>query len=77
LLEAILYPSARLEQAYQGIKVRTVEGDVVQGLVVSETANELELQVSADVRRRISKGEIEARETSTVSIMPVGFENAK
>ena len=75
LLEAILYPSARLEQAYQGIKVRTVEGDVVQGLVVSETANELELQVSADVRRRISKGEIEARETSTVSIMPVGLEN--
>lgn len=75
LLEAILYPSARLEQAYQGTKVRLVEGEVVQGLVVTETASELELQVSADVRRRISKGDIEAREASLVSIMPLGLEN--
>lgn len=75
LLEAILYPSARLEQAYQGIKVQTLEGEVIQGLVVSETSTMIELQVSADSRKTVPKAEIAAREVSRVSVMPAGLEN--
>jgi putative heme-binding domain-containing protein len=75
LLEAILYPSARLEQAYQGVKVQTLEGEVIQGLVVAETLTSIELQVSADSRKAVFKSEIAARELSRVSVMPAGLEN--
>ena len=75
LLEAILYPSARLEQAYQGVKVQTLEGEVIQGLVVAETPTSIELQVSADSRKAVFKSEIAARELSRVSVMPAGLEN--
>jgi putative heme-binding domain-containing protein len=74
LLEAILFPSARLEQAYRSTKVRLQDGEVLQGLVVSETPKELVLQVSADQRRSIETSEIELREPSNVSIMPAGLE---
>ncbi|MFM7974759.1 MAG: hypothetical protein ACKO8U_06760, partial [Pirellula sp.] len=74
LLEAILFPSARLEQAYRSTKVQLQDGEVVQGLVVSESPKELVLQVSADKRRSIELTDIEAREPSNVSIMPAGLE---
>ena len=75
LLEAILFPSARLEQAYRSTKVLLQDGEVVQGLVVSETPKELVLQVSADKRRSIDISDIERREPSNVSIMPAGLES--
>ncbi|MFN5915646.1 MAG: dehydrogenase, partial [Planctomycetota bacterium] len=75
LLEAILFPSARLEQAYRSIKVQLQDGEVVQGLIVSESPKELVLQVSADKRRSIELTDIEAREPSNVSIMPAGLES--
>ena len=75
LLEAILFPSVRLEQAYRSIKVQLQDGEVVQGLIVSESPKELVLQVSADKRRSIELTDIEAREPSNVSIMPAGLES--
>lgn len=74
LLEAILFPSARLEQAYRSTKVLLQDGEVLQGLVVSETPKELVLQVSVDQRRSIETSEIQLREPSNVSIMPAGLE---
>jgi putative heme-binding domain-containing protein len=75
LLEAILFPSARLEQAYRSIKVQLNDGQIVQGLVVSESPNELVLQVAADRRLLIETADIVQREPSNVSIMPAGLEN--
>lgn len=75
LLEAILFPSARLEQAYRSTKLRLQDGEVVQGLVVTESPKELVLQVAADKRRSIEIADIEAREPSNVSIMPAGLES--
>jgi putative heme-binding domain-containing protein len=75
LLEAILFPSARLEQAYRTTKVQLQDGEVVQGLVVSESPKELVLQTAADKRRSIDVNEIELREPSNISIMPAGLES--
>jgi putative heme-binding domain-containing protein len=75
LLEAILFPSARLEQAYRSTKVQLQDGEIVQGLVVSESPKELILQTAADKRRSIDVHEIELREPSNVSIMPAGLES--
>ncbi|MCY3006166.1 MAG: hypothetical protein NTV29_09315 [Planctomycetota bacterium] len=75
LLEAILFPSTRLEQAYRSTKVQLNDGQIVQGLVVSESPKELVLQVAADRRLSIETADIVQREPSNVSIMPAGLEN--
>jgi putative heme-binding domain-containing protein len=75
LLEAILFPSARLEQAYRSTKVLLSDGEIVQGLLVSESPKELVLQVTTDQRRSIQTADIDRREASNVSIMPSGLEN--
>jgi putative membrane-bound dehydrogenase-like protein len=74
LLEAILFPSARLEQGYRSTKIRTSDGGILIGLVVDESPESLELQVAADRKVAIPKGEIDAREASVTSIMPAGLE---
>lgn len=75
LVEAVLFPSARLEQAYRSTKVRLQDGEIVQGLVVSESPRELVLQISAQQRRSIDPADIELREASSISIMPSGLES--
>ncbi len=74
LLEAILFPSARLEQSYQPIRVLTVDGQVYNGIVKnSSTAQRLDLQLSADKTVSIETKDIERQEPSPVSIMPSGM----
>jgi putative membrane-bound dehydrogenase-like protein len=74
LIEAIVYPSARLEQSYRSIKIRTLDGEVFQGLVTEETSEHVQLQVSADRRATIAVADIEVREPSQISIMPAGLD---
>ncbi len=70
LLEAILYPSVRLAQSYQPLRVLTQDGQVYNGLVKSENAQELVLVLAADKTVTIPLDEIDVRQTSNVSIMP-------
>jgi putative heme-binding domain-containing protein len=51
------------------------DGEIVQGLLVSESPKELVLQVAADQRRSIQTADIDRLEASNVSIMPAGLEN--
>lgn len=74
LLEAILFPSARLEQGYRSVKFRTVEGEVLMGLVTGETATHVEIQVAVDRKVSLARDSIEAREPSNVSVMPAGLD---
>ena len=75
LLEAILFPSARLEQSYQPVRVLTLDGQVYNGIVRnSSNAKTLDLQLTADKTISIPKSEIELQEPSQVSIMPAGMQ---
>jgi len=74
LIEAIVYPSARLEQSYRSTNNRTFDGEVFQGLVTEETSEHVQLQVSADRRATIAVADIEVREPSQISIMPAGLD---
>lgn len=76
LLEAILFPSARLEQSYQATRVLTHDGRVFNGLVANRTAATLELICGADQRCFVALDEIESQEPSEVSIMPAGLEQS-
>ncbi len=74
LLEAVLFPNARLEQSYQSTRVLTVDGQVFNGLVQSENAEELKLAIAADRTISLPLNDIELRSPSEVSIMPAGLE---
>lgn len=73
LLEAILFPSARQEQSYQGSRVLTVDGQVYNGLVKRRTPESIELQVNAEQSVVIPSDEIEILQSSEVSVMPAGL----
>jgi putative heme-binding domain-containing protein len=74
LIEAIVFPSARLEQSYRSTKIRTTDGEVFQGLMVEENAQSITLQVAADRRVTLQREDIEASEPSSVSVMPAGLD---
>ncbi len=74
LLEAILFPNARLEQSYTPLRVLTVDGQILNGIVVRESNGELELITGANQRSVVKVEDIEQRSPSPVSIMPAGLE---
>ncbi|MBM3965007.1 MAG: dehydrogenase, partial [Planctomycetes bacterium] len=74
LVEAIVFPSARLEQSYRSTKMRLNDGEIVNGLVVEETPQSITLQVAADRRVAILKADIEESSPSDISIMPAGLD---
>ena len=74
LAEAILYPSARLEQSYQSTRVLTGDGRVINGLLTNLSSTHLELTTGAEKTEIIPLEAIEQREPSPLSIMPTGLE---
>jgi putative heme-binding domain-containing protein len=74
LLEAILFPSSRLEQSYQSTRVLTTEGKVFSGLIRNQNADEIELQLNADRTITIPTDQIEQLAPSDVSVMPSGLD---
>jgi putative membrane-bound dehydrogenase-like protein len=74
LLEAILFPSQRIEQGFQSTQVLTVDGRVFHGIVSEGRSDELlELTVAADRRELIPVESIEEIRPSEVSVMPAGM----
>jgi putative membrane-bound dehydrogenase-like protein len=74
LLEAILFPSSRIEQSYQPWKVLTIDGQVYNGLLKSQFESGIELQLAADKVKVLLDPNIEQREVSNTSIMPAGMQ---
>lgn len=74
LLEAILFPSARLEQSYQSTKILTHDGQVYNGLITRHLSpTQFEIQLSADKSIVLSTEDVARQELSEVSIMPSGL----
>ncbi|MGN6135649.1 MAG: HEAT repeat domain-containing protein, partial [Aureliella sp.] len=74
LLEAIFFPSARLEQSYTPLRVLTADGQVLNGLVARDSGDSLELITGPNQRVTIAREDIEQSLPSPVSIMPAGLE---
>lgn len=74
LLEAIVFPNARLEQSYAPLRVLTTDGRVYNGIVVRDSDGVIELVTSATERVTIPHADVEQRLPSQVSIMPAGLE---
>jgi len=74
LLTAILSPNAAIDAAYLRYTVLTVDGTVVDGLLLSDSGDSVVVQVQGGERRTFARDEIESISTSGVSLMPEGFE---
>lgn len=74
ILEAIVFPNARLEQSYTPVRILTNDGLALNGLIVKETGDQLELVTGANQRVTIAISDIDQRQPSQVSIMPAGLE---
>jgi len=73
LIESILNPSGEILQGYQTTIVETKSGRSVAGIVKSESESAITLADERGKRIEIPLRDIEVRETSKVSLMPLGL----
>ncbi len=71
---ALLDPSQAVEEKFKQTIVQTVDGEIIGGIVVDETPDELRIVTSDGARRMVDNEAIESRVASIVSLMPDGFE---
>jgi putative heme-binding domain-containing protein len=70
LLEAIVFPSASFVRSFEPVLVLTRSGKAVNGLVKSESADEIILTTGPKEEARIARDDIEEMRPGTVSVMP-------
>lgn len=73
LVESILTPSKQISPVFRATQVITDDGRQFSGLVVGETAEQLDLLLSDTKRATIAKASIERREMLDLSPMPQGL----
>jgi putative heme-binding domain-containing protein len=70
LLDSILNPSASVEAAYQGHVVATEDGELVTGLKLSESENQMVIVDSEGKNHIIAMDEVEESRPMRKSLMP-------
>ncbi len=73
LLSNVLNPSGEVQDAYKMVIVTTRDGRTHSGNVASETDRQLTLRVVGRDPVAINKADIQARETTAMSMMPPGL----
>jgi putative heme-binding domain-containing protein len=73
LVESVLLPSKQMSPLFRRTSLETDDGKIVTGLVVSETADRLELMEQDGTRRSIAKNSIVERALQDISPMPAGI----
>jgi putative heme-binding domain-containing protein len=74
LLESVVFPSASLVRSYEPVIVMTTDGRSHNGLIRTESAEEVVLATGPNEEIRLARSEIEDQEPSKVSIMPAGLD---
>jgi len=70
LIEAVLDPSAQILEGFRTTVVTRTDGRVVSGIVRGESSDGFTLIDADNKKTAIATGEIETRQTSSVSLMP-------
>ncbi|MCX7419831.1 MAG: c-type cytochrome [Planctomycetia bacterium] len=74
LLESILFPSASFVRSFEPVLIVTTNGKTVNGLIRSETPDELVIATGPNKEERVARTDIEEMRPSSISIMPAGLE---
>ncbi|MDR3401337.1 MAG: c-type cytochrome [Chthoniobacter sp.] len=73
LVESVITPNKVVAPLFRWTLAKLKNGDIVTGLVTSETGAELEFLLPAGVRRTVKKADVVARELQDRSPMPEGL----
>jgi putative membrane-bound dehydrogenase-like protein len=76
LILHILDPNREVNPQFASTRIRTSEGDIVDGIVAAETATSLTLKMPEGKTVTLLLSRIEKRVTSPLSLMPEGLEQA-
>jgi putative heme-binding domain-containing protein len=76
LITAILDPNQVVEARYRAWSITLKSGDVLDGIISAETANNLVLRLAGGVEHPVLRTDIAAMSPSKLSLMPTGFESA-
>jgi putative membrane-bound dehydrogenase-like protein len=71
--ESVLSPSAKIAQGYETYAIRLLDGRIVTGFVVRESAAAVQLREANGTLREVSRSEIDERAQQKLSAMPVGL----
>ena len=75
MFESILYPSAGISHGYENWSVMTIDGQLLNGLIIAETDTEIVVQDKEGIKRTVNKEDIDERKRLTRSLMPDGLHN--
>jgi len=76
LVTAILDPSQTIEARYRAWTITLKSGDVLDGIISAETANNLVLRLAGGIEHPVLRTDIATMSPSKLSLMPTGFESA-
>jgi len=74
LLEAIVLPSASFVRSYEPVKVTTLDGRTINGILKKDAPDEIIVVVAADKEERVARVDIDEINPSAISIMPAGLD---
>ena len=74
IYESILYPSAGISHNYESYSALTADGNVVTGLMVSQTPDEVTLKGADAIPRTFKRSEVEELVKQDVSLMPADLQ---
>jgi putative heme-binding domain-containing protein len=74
LFESILYPSAGISHNFESWVVATADGNLLTGLITSETADEIVMKDAKSIVTTIKKSNIDQRKKSETSLMPADLQ---
>lgn len=74
LYESILYPSAGISHNYETYTLVTIEGNILTGLLVSESAEEVAIKNAEGIVRTVPRADVEELVKQNVSLMPADLQ---
>ena len=73
-MESILYPSAGISHNFESWVVATTDGNLLTGLITSETADEIVMKDAKSIVTTVKKSNIDQRKKSETSLMPADLQ---
>jgi putative heme-binding domain-containing protein len=74
MFESILYPSAGISHNYESYLLLLDDGNTVQGILTSQTPDEVTVKTSDAIVRTFKRSQIEQLEKQNVSLMPADLQ---
>ena len=73
IVESILKPSVKLAQGFESWQFLTLDGEVITGFVVTESAERIVIRDGRGIMHELSHADIEERKKQEQSMMPEGL----